>query len=249
MDILDNLRYPTLDEWSQLYDRKKEAFEGLQIGAKNSSFNLLDFNNYYYGRKLLSSITEYDNRTFDLVNNYILLAYFYEKEIPDEEWYVSPGEKGGVKYFPHFKEEDHINHYWFNFYVESYYARFYGVLDHIYHMINAQYRLDLKPAIGFNRKVMNKLKHLEPSLHGYLEELKENEIMVEINDLRNDFIHNLRPNQIGDNLEWKDNEDGSRTLSFSVGKYTTTSSIMNNIELSVDLLANVNKEIKKYIRD
>lgn len=247
MDILDVLSNPTKEEWTELYDRKKEIFDNLQLDRGESSFNILDIFNAYYGIKLHSSIVEFNNRIFDLINNYIFLSYFYEKGIPDDEWYISPGKKGGAEYFPHFKEGDHLIHYWFMFYVESYYARFYGVLDHIYHMINYKYRMDVEPAMGFNNQVMRKLKRLEPNLHLYLEQLRDNENMVKINKFRNDFIHNLRPGQLELGIERRVNADGSKSFSSSVGKYTTASSFMENIEQSIDLLARTNEEIQGYI--
>lgn len=79
-----------------------------------------------------------------MICSYVMMMFNYNNGIPDEEWYVSPGKNGNsIDYFPHFKEENYTYLYWFGFYMDSYYSKFFSLLDTIYHLINIRYDFEV----------------------------------------------------------------------------------------------------------
>lgn len=100
--------------------KKKEHFE-------NTSNNVEEFLNYHeisYWFQMLY------NRLNHLLCNYYYSIYYYNKEIPDEQWYKSLGSIGeSIEYFPCFKDSDYSD--WYNFrYFPSTFSELIGQFDH-----------------------------------------------------------------------------------------------------------------------
>ncbi|WP_235822191.1 Cthe_2314 family HEPN domain-containing protein [Gottfriedia luciferensis] len=170
---------------------------------------------------------------------------YYDSGIPDEEWYISPGEKGqSVQYFPHFEEEHFGNLYWFSFYMESFYTRFEGLIDTVYHVINIKYKFDFEPALGFRKKVLKGLKVVDKDLFDYLDALPDNIVFQKVKDFRNNIVHNYRPNQIDSGYTKVKKTDGSQNIRMSIGNYTTSSEFLINIYDSLDLLGEITDTIR-----
>lgn len=221
----------------------------LDNNVNKFELSLSDFEDGYYNIQMQYWLKEFNNRAFDLIVNYTLLKYYYDAGIPDEEWYKSPGENGkSVEYFPHFKREHYGILYWFGFYVDSYYTRFEGLIDTVYHIINVKYRLDIEPSLGFKGNVLKKLEKKDKALFEYLNSLPDNPVYRQINEFRNNIVHNYRPNQIDSGFTRTINPDGSKIITMSVGNYTTSTEFLNNIKDSLDLLADITDVIRVKIK-
>ena len=248
VDIYDYAKYPEKENWLKICGDKVDTLNKLSLEANKTTFNILNFDEGYYGMTLHYWLQEFNNRAFDLKANYTLLKSYYDAGIPDEEWHISPGKNGqSVSYFPHFEEEHFGNLYWFGFYMDSYYTRFEGLIDSVYHLINIKYKLDIEPAFGFRKKVLTKLEAVDQDLYDYLKVLPQNAVYSKVNDFRNNIVHNYRPNQIDSGYKKANNADGSRTITMSVGNYTTSTEFLNNIHDSLDLLADITDEIRNKV--
>jgi hypothetical protein len=249
MNIHDYAKYPTPEEWDGIYQKKKSSLDKLNLANEKRKFNILDFDEGYYGIQLSYGLSEFNNRSFDLVNNYIILMSYYNEGIPDDQWYISPGKNGhSVQYFPDFEAKHYILHYWFGFYMESYYTRFSGMIDTVYHLINLKYRFEIDPTVGFIKKVLKKLESEDKILYDYLKTIPNNTVYEKVNEFRNNIVHNFRPNQVDSGFERKKQPDGSEIISMSIGNYTPSSVFVKNIEDSIDLLADIIDHIKgKFI--
>jgi len=248
MNIYDYARYPTPEEWDQIYKKKANSLDKIQLEVVKKKFNILDFDEGYYGIQLNYILGEFNNRAFDLVNNYVMLMSYHNAGIPDEEWYISPGKDGqSVQYFPHFEEKHYIHLYWFGFYMESYYTRFFGMIDSVYHLINVKYKFGLEPSFDFISKVLKKLETKDKELYDYLKTIPQNPVFKKANEFRNNFVHNYRPNQVDSGFVKKKNPDGSETITMTVGNYTPSSEFVKNIEDGIDLLADIIEAIRHKV--
>ncbi|AGK54500.1 Cthe_2314 family HEPN domain-containing protein [Bacillus sp. 1NLA3E] len=246
MNIFDYAQYPTPEDWDILSKKKKESLDKINLTNDKRTHNGLDF----LGIELSYWLKEFNNRVFDLVNNYVLLMFYFNKGIPDDEWYISPGKNGqSIEYFPHFEEKHYIYQYWFGFYMESYYTRFSGIFDAIYHLINVKYKFEIPEKLGFRKEVLQKLKNKDDCLYNFLNDIPNNNIYKEVSDLRNNIAHNFRSNQVDSGYNKKKNPDGSVIITMTVGNYTTTSEFVRNIEESIDFLADVIDEVRDKVKE
>lgn len=250
VDIYDYAKYPAKEDWLTICGDKVDTLNKIDLDANKKTFNILNFDESYYGMNLHYWLQEFNNRAFDLRVNYTLLKFYYDAGIPDEEWYKSPGENGeSVQYFPHF-EEKHFGHlYWFGFYMDSYYTRFEGLIDAVYHVINIKYKFDIEPALGFRNKVLKQLETADKDLYDYLMTLPNNTVFKQVKDFRNNIVHNYRPNQIDSGYKRVNNVDGSQTITMSIGNYTTSTEFLTNIHDSLDLLAEITDEIRDKVKE
>lgn len=243
VSILEYASYPADSDWNELVRNKKAQLDNIGFDNFSNKINLFDFAEVEltYWKK------EFNNRAGDLQTSYVMMMHYYKQGIPDDEWYISPGKKGNtVDYFPHFNLRHFGLLYWYGFYLDGYLSRFTGLIDSIYHLINAKYDFRVKEDLSFKRNVLSQLKNKDRGLHDYLDNLKSNGIYKKTNEIRNSFMHNYRPNQIDSGLSYSE-KDGSLTISFGIGQYTTTTEILKIVEDSIDLLSDISNFIKQHI--
>lgn len=109
-------------------------------------------------------------------------------------------------------------------------------------------RLDIEPSLGFKGNVLKKLEKKDKALFEYLNSLPDNPVYRQINEFRNNIVHNYRPNQIDSGFTRTINPDGSKIITMSVGNYTTSTEFLNNIKDSLDLLADITDVIRVKIK-
>ena len=104
-------------------------------------------------------VIELQNKWVDVARSYILLRFYYDIGIPDDEWVLSPGRNGeSAEYFPHFEEQNHYTKEWFDYYADAFYFKLFSALDILGHWLNSRYRLGIKQrSVNFNVAV-KKLK-------------------------------------------------------------------------------------------
>jgi hypothetical protein len=250
LDIYDYAKYPLKEDWMEICKDKVDTIEKLSLDMKKRQFDILNFDESFYAVNLSYWLQEFNNRAFDLIANYTLLKSYFDSGIPDDEWYFSPGKNGqSIEYFPHFEEKHFGNLYWFGFYVDSYYTRFEGLIDSVYHLINIKYRFDIEPSMGFIGKVLKKLETDDKDLFDYLNALPNNSVYTKVKDFRNNIVHNFRPNQVDSGYNRTVNSNGSRTITMSVGDYTTSKGFLDNINDSLDLLADITDNIRNKVKE
>ncbi|MDP9742830.1 UNVERIFIED_ORG: hypothetical protein QFZ59_004660 [Bacillus sp. B2I3] len=249
MDIYDYAKYPTKEDWLKICGDKVDTTDKLSLDNSKRKFNIMNINEGYYGIKHSYWLQEFNNRAFDLITNYTLLKSYYDAGIPDDEWYKSSEDNGKIQYLPNLEERHKGNLYWFSFYMDSYYTRFEGVIDAVYHVINTKYKFEIEPAFGFRKKVLKELETADKDLYDYLSALPNNTVFKKVQDLRNNIVHNYRPSQIDSGYTKVKNTDGSQTITKTVGNYTTSTEFLNNIHDSLDLLAKITDEIRDKVKE
>lgn len=243
MSIFDYAQYPKPEDWDRIYESKRKSLDKIQLIDTNTTFSLFNFQEI----ELSYWIKEFNNRTFDLVNSYVMMMNYYNMGIPDEEWYVSPGKSGnGIQYFPNFEDKHYIYLYWFGFYMDGYYSKYFSLIDILYHLINISYSFNVENSLGFRKKVSEKLEKKDKELFDYLESIRSNDVYKRVSEFRNNMTHNYRPNQIDSGINQCE-KDGKTTISITVGNYTPTTKFVNNINESIDLMAIIVETVKNKI--
>lgn len=92
--------------------------------------------------RLHELIQEHNNKVGSLRITYALCRHYFDRGIPDDPWYISPGKNGeSVQYFPEFKEEHWMRKYWFNYFADAFYLKMSAVWDSI--IITAQLKMGM----------------------------------------------------------------------------------------------------------
>ncbi|PWW31602.1 MULTISPECIES: Cthe_2314 family HEPN domain-containing protein [Paenibacillus] len=251
MDIYDYAKLLPKEDWQKICGDITNVIDKINLNFTKNKFDIFSIKEGFYQLDLSYWITEFNNRVFDLITNYSLMKMYYDAGIPDQQWHKSPGDNGeSIQYFPHFTEEHYGNLYWFSFYMESYYTRFEGIIDSIFHALNIKYMFNIEPKLGFRRKVLKKLKQADLVLHDYFISLPDNQIYRRVNEFRNSIIHNYRPNQISSGSQRIKNDDGSILYKRSeIGKYTTSREFLININESLELLAEITDQVRMVLEE
>ncbi|WP_141769854.1 Cthe_2314 family HEPN domain-containing protein [Shouchella lonarensis] len=174
INLLQGLRYPTPEEFRKLGVALADSWEQIrfeEIGDRHEE----DFFDMFRNIELGNLYREFNGRVFNTEVAYKLVVFFYNRGIPDEPWFQSPGKDGrSTDYFPRFTEDVHfVNHFWFYHYADSFYSQFQGIVDFLYHVIKVKYDFDVKKNIGLQRVISFKLEEVEPELEKVLQDYRK----------------------------------------------------------------------------
>lgn len=140
-------------------------------------------------------------RVASLLFEYGYAMYYFERGIPDEEWFTPPVLKGedGQK-FPLFKNEHYTNYYNFCYFVDNFFLKASTVYETIGHLLYKQFDLpldedDWRDQVSFNSAI-EKLRRVSPQLYTDLKEVKKSSDFSEGIRMRNDIAHNQPPHGI-----------------------------------------------------
>ena len=141
------------------------------------------------------AIDGHNNKVGDLRITYALCRHYYDKGIPDDPWYISPGKDGcSVQYMPKFEDEHWMRRHWFNHYAENLYLKFFSLWDGIVGLINIFFEINESlQDYRFRKTVMNALKKKHKPVYEFLNEILEEPIYKEANQYRTSFVHGIAP--------------------------------------------------------
>lgn len=109
--------------------------------------------------KLAEMIQQHNNKVGSLAITYALARHYFDKGIPDDPWYISPGKEGqSIQYFPEFQDEHWMRRYWFNYFSDTFYLKISSVWDSIVEILNHYYKLDYPNDLRLRSKVFDWLK-------------------------------------------------------------------------------------------
>lgn len=211
-------------------------------------FSFCQDNIFLYPR-LKEAIEGHNNKVGDLKITYALCRHYFDKGIPDEPWYISPGNKGqSVQYTPNFEEEHWMRRYWFNHFAENLYLKFFSVWDDIVEILNIFFGIDESiQDYRFRANVMKKLKDINSEIYMYMTNILQEDTYKEANKYRTSFVHGYAPSTVTNGYllekdkkvsipEYKDGrvefveKKVIASLSSRVGDYTTVKIVMDNID-------------------
>ena len=229
---MNYLKFPSTENWKRI--SSASPFEQLpfylnELETKNKPEDGLTNSMRYI--EISEFILQLRHRLADVQKSYVMLIYYYEKGIPDKEWYISPGKDGAsVEYYPHFNESDFIIKDWFDYYSDTFYFKLFSAWDVIGHLINIKYDLKIeRKNISFWTAV-NKLNKKHNVLYSKLEKIRRNDVFKRARDIRDDITHNYLPSSVG--LAVSMNEKGG---GLGIREYIPSDEIVQNAQEVVGL--------------
>ncbi|MFC5711959.1 Cthe_2314 family HEPN domain-containing protein [Thalassorhabdus alkalitolerans] len=178
------------------------------------------------------------NRLLSIQSNFGYAMFYYYRGIPDDEWYISPGDKGqSVQFFPHFEEKHYSNQYNFSFFADTFFLKAFTVFETIAHLLYKHYEIEVDESnfldkVSFNN-ALHRMKNIDKSLSDNLFKIKKSSDFKKGVKMRNDIAHNHPPYLISSGITL--DEKGA---SYGVGDYTSSTEIK---ETMIGLLRSIQK--------
>lgn len=198
--------------------------------------------------RLHKLIQEHNNKVGSLRITYALCRHYFDRGIPDDPWYISPGKNGeSVQYFPEFKEAHWMRKYWFNYFADTFYLKISAVWDSVIEIINEKYQYGFQQDLRFRSNVFKKLKDDNKDLLNLFNAIQSDDLYIEAQKYRTAAAHGTSAGDISNTVttqrdvitEIPELVDGKLTkkmikakmvVAVGVGDYTKTETIMTNIE-------------------
>lgn len=228
-----------------------------------------------FNQGLRNYIRQHNNKVGTLNVSYALCRHYFDKGIPDNPWYISPGKEGqSVQYMPEFKHEDWMTRYWFSYFSETVYFKLFSIWDSVVGFINEYYQMGHAEDLRFRPNVMKSLKSKRNDIAQFMAGILEEQIYKDANMYRTKIIHGATPIDVSSGICIKRNteaeiidrnedgtlkitEDGkvimkkvkaSTQISYGVGEYTQTNIIMDNIDTFSEFTGERIKQIMDLIK-
>ena len=213
--------YPTNDDWKRL----EKGFPVTEYHLDESKFKIdgNDLDDLRRRSDLQEWFIHIYNRFAQVRRSYILLTFYVEKRIPDDEWWISPGRKGeSVQYFPHFENSHCIIKADFDYYADVFYYMIFTCWENIGHLLNVYFDLRIsKPSFW---KAMNAMKRVNYSLYSALSSIYFDGVFQKAKELRNNIAHNHSPNSISGSIS----KTSPQQITIGVGSYVPSREICDN---------------------
>ena len=245
VDIAGSFEVPSQEEWDKYLATDIFNDMNLEPGTLGESEDV--FQNI--GRpRLHEIITEHNNKVGALRITYALCRHYYDKGIPDDPWFISPGSAGqSVEYFPNFKEEHWMRKHWFTYFADTFYLKISSVWDSIIEIIDEYYQYGIPQDLRFRSEVFKRLKEDNPDLFNVFAELQKNDLYIEAQKYRTEAAHGTSAGDVHNTISTQRDVETEITkiegghvvrrpvkaamvVSFGVGEYTLSKTIMENIE-------------------
>jgi hypothetical protein len=233
--------FPTKDEWREL--EESYPFEKLHVSEdyfKYTAYPEGSLERFSAVPQILTWTVHLQNRLIQTRWSYVLLMFHFNKGIPDDEWFISPGKKGeSIEYYPHFEEEDHLVKAQFDYYADSFYYKLFSAWDTLGHLLNVVYELEIERASFY--KAVRELKTIKPDLYAKLERIIESPDFRKMREFRHSITHNHLLGHIGSTVR----RVSKNHVTFGGGSYTPSAQIKDNVIKSLDLFAETLEAIKE----
>lgn len=236
------LRVPTKEEWNEIATTFPVGKLQVNVNDFQSSVSqsiaprhiFKEIETMHWARHL-------QHRIADVWTSYIMVMFYYNMGIPDDEWSVA-GERGGIKYFPHFEARHYDIKAQFDYYTDIFYYKMFSVLDTIGHLLFVMYELELKgkerPSFA---SAVNKLKDIRPNLHNGLSSIMKQPDFTIARRFRNDITHNFQPNTLGSSVRLVN----KNMITFGGADYVPSSAFKENVFQSLHLIVKILEIIKQ----
>lgn len=233
------------EEWDKYLD--VDFFNDMQLEAGT----LGESGNVFQGLsqpRMHEILQEHNNKVGALSVTYAFCRHYYDKGIPDDPWYISPGKNGeSIQYFPEFKEEHWMRKYWFNYFSDSYYLKISAIWDSVIEIINEYYGYGFTQDLRLRYNVFKRLKSDNQSLHQAFIDIQGNQLYLDAQKYRTAAAHGISAGEVSNTVQVQHDVmtevpevvDGkvvmkqtkaNMVIALGVGDYTGVKTIMKNME-------------------
>lgn len=233
-------RFPTDEEFGAI--QRKYPVPELELVSHDiipvvtAKFSSGDLDTLFSPLEINDWILHLVNRMIQARDSYHLMMFYYDRGIPDERPFESPGANGeSIVFFPDFSDDDHINKASFNFYADTFFSKLYSSFDSIGHLLNVIYQINLPlKRIYFTTAVKELMKSGNP-IGKELQDLVNRSEFEKLSSIRHDITHNFLPGMHGGSIQRTFNGKELKEISFGVGKYIKADEIVSTATDSLKL--------------
>ena len=247
---------PTKEEWEK-YLCSSQLFNNMYIDL--NGFNVAEdvMTKLLFNQGICEHIRVHNNKVGVLNISYVLSRHYFDKGIPDDQWYISPGKNGSsIEYMPNFQEIDWLVHYWFSYHCEAVYYKLFSIWDSVVSFINEYYQMGYKEDSRFRKDVLKELKKNRSDIANLMKDILDEKVYKDANMYRTNIVHGTPPSEISGlirierdaDCEVPDRDENGKVktdkkgivmmkkgkskmcISGCTGEYTNTKMIMNNID-------------------
>ena len=232
--------FPTKEEWRKL--EESYPFEKLEVSEDQFQYTAYpqgSIERFSALPEILTWTVHLQNRLIQTRWSYVLLMFHFNKGIPDDEWFISPGKKGqSIEYYPYFEKKDHLVKAQFDYYADIFYYKLFSAWDTLGHLLNVTYELGIERASFY--KAVEKLKTVKPALYTKLKDIMDSPDFEKMREFRHNITHNHLPGHIGSSVR----RVSKNHVTFGGGSYTPSAQIKDNVIISLDLFSQTLEAIK-----
>ena len=245
---IDNtFEIPAQEEWDRYLS--SPLFEEMLIDKDQFPVALDFISKMTFGQSIRNYIRQHNNKVGTLAVSYVLCRHYFDQHIPDDPWYISPGKDGqSIQYMPEFQPKDWLKRYWFSYFAEVMYFKIFSIRDSLVGFINEYYQMECTQDSHLVGSVSKKLKSRRKDIVDFLSDFLEDPIYKEAQKYRTEIVHGATPMDVSSGVSLKRNVDTQITeiaedgaviekqvkaafqLSWGIGDYTGTKTIMDNLE-------------------
>lgn len=229
------LEFPNETEWRELLIAY--PYEELEISEDLFPYTAHpdgSLEKFAAGREIFTWTVHLQNRLAQTRWSHMMFMYYFDKGIPDDEWFISPGRQGqSVEYYPHFQKQDHYVKSLFDYYADVFYYKLFSAWDNLGHLLDVQYDLGTD-RVTFHKAVAG-LKMIRPVLYEELLGIPDCDDFKRMQKFRNSITHNELLGHIGSMI----GRPSANEVTFGTGGYTPSKQIKDNAGKSLDLFRSV----------
>lgn len=195
--------FEMLDEIERTTMPGTDMFEALRIDPSELGIinapNSIDISH----PRINNLITEYNNKVGSIMITYTLALHYFNKGIPDDPWYISPGTEGqSVQYMPLFMHEHWGRRYWFSYYADVYYLKIMSLWDSVLEILNHYYGYNLPVDMRLRSKLLDKLKSEHPRVFEIFSLILEDQLYQQAQTYRTAAAHGTSPSAVTNTVEF-----------------------------------------------
>ena len=267
--IEDSLELLSQEEWNKYFS--VTLFDEMKIDESSFGISPDVFQNI--DKPLLHElIMLHNNKVGNLHITYALCMHYFDKGIPDDPWYISPGKNGtSIQYYPEFEEKHYMRLFWFGYFADAYYLRIQAIWDSIVEILNHYYGLDYEADLRLRSKVLKWLKDNKSEISNEFQAIMNEAIYKEAQEYRTKAAHGTSPSMIQNIMKIEKNvetevpdidkngrvkvdENGcvvykkiiaTKRISLTAGDYTSVTTLKANME---NYALFTGQKIKKIIK-
>lgn len=231
--------FPKQKDWKQIHN--VSAFKKIYSVLDSLKFGEDPTDDFTRVLELKRWLYEMRKRVEDTAISYFFLMFYYEKGIPDRQWYKSPGTNGAsVQYFPDFEEVHYSIKKWFDYFSDTLYYKLFSALDLVGHLLNVRYDLNIPKERVYFSTALKKLKDKDKNLYKCLNDIKNSQAFEKARSIRRDITHNYLPHSAG-----LDVKRCGQSITIDLKEYIPSEEIVANIREALKLFAKILQCISK----
>ncbi len=237
-------RFPTDEEFGAIQSKyptpELELIRQDIASEIKSNFGSENLESLFLSVEIDDWIIHLGNRMIQARDSYHLMMFYFDRGIPDERPWISPGKDGeSISYFPDFQESDFSNMARFNFYADTFFSKLYSAFDSTGHLLKGIHQVNLPPKRVYFTTVVEELNKSGNSIGKELQVLVDNPEFEKLNSIRNDITHNFLPGMHGGSIQRSFSGKALKEITFGVGKYVKAIEIVSIANDSLKLFNSV----------